>query len=181
MAFQLPRLIRSLQITDSSGKPTLSYQSWWQAVVERIESVILSIQDAITAIQAAQAAADAANAAAAAAATAAAAAQTAADAAQATADAIELPPTGTRTVTANTSVTADDATILVDATAGAVTVTLAFAAAGDSIVVKKIDASANVVTIAAQTGETINGAPSVNMTVQYEALNCLTDSIEWYA
>lgn len=179
MAFQLPRLIRSLQITDNSGKPTLSYQSWWQAVVERIEGTILSIQDAIAAIQAAQAAADAANAAAAAAATAASAAQVAADTAQATADAIVVPPSGVRTVTANTTVNFDG-TILVDATAGPVTVTLQAAALGDRVLIKKIDASANVVTVAAQGGETINGAANIPLAVQYAAADCITDGFKWF-
>lgn len=187
MAFQLPRLLRANPLVDGKGLPTVSFQTWWQSVVKSIEDTILSIQDAVAAIQAAQAAADLANAAAvtaqAAAVTAQAAAdtaQTTAEAAQAAVDAIELPPSGVRTVTANTNVAFDDGTILVDATAGAVTVTLRFAAVGDTVLIKKIDASANVVTVAAQGGETINGAANIPLAVQYAAADCLTDGFEWY-
>lgn len=77
MAFQLPRLPRTVQLVDGNGYPTQAFQIWWKSFAAGIESEVGAL-----------AAADAANAAAAAANAAAATANAAATTAQTTADAI---------------------------------------------------------------------------------------------
>lgn len=79
-----------------------------------------------------------------------------------------------RTVTANYTVLLSDAVIFVDATAGPVTITLPTAASaivggqGQRVRVKKIDVTANAVTITA-TGGQIDGAPSAVISTPYNA------------
>lgn len=82
MALKLPRLQRSVGMTDREGKPSLSFHRWWNTFAGSLEDAINQLAETVDAIAAAQAAADAANAAAAAAETAADNAQTAADTAQ---------------------------------------------------------------------------------------------------
>ena len=88
----------------------------------------------------------------------------------------------TRTVTASGAVLGDDALILVDASAGAVTLTLpaAAAAANRRLVVKKIDASGNAVTLDPNGAETIDGAASQAITGQYDALAIACDGTAWW-
>lgn len=74
-----------------------------------------------------------------------------------------------------TAITADfaDCIIEVDATAGAVTVTLPLlntitkVPAGKFYRVMKTDASANAVTVSANTGQTINGTSTITLATQY--------------
>jgi hypothetical protein len=74
----------------------------------------------------------------------------------------------TRTVTSDFIVTEDDFEILVDATAGAVTGSLpASIGSGQYIRVKKIDTTANIVTIAAAGADLIDGSISLNFSDQY--------------
>lgn len=181
MPLNLPPLIRKLPIVDANGIPTQQFATFWDTFARAISAGVDAIAAANAAIVVAETAAATAQAAADTAATAADTAQATAEAAQAAVDAIVVPPTGTRTVTANTNVAFDDGTILVDATAGPVTVTLRLAAVGDTVLIKKIDASANVVTVAAQGGETINGGANIALPVQYAAADCLTDGFEWYS
>lgn len=86
--------------------------------------------------------------------------------------------------TLTASATLDDThhTVLVDASAGAVTITLPSAAgiAGRMYRIKKIDSSANAVTVAAQTGETIDGAASYDLTAQYQYIVIQSDGANWY-
>lgn len=187
--FRLPRLPRTVPIVETSRVPSMQFQQWWQSVVEKLEAqegsqddLIQALADAVAAIQAAQTAADAATVAAETAQATAEAAQAAADAAQATADAIVVPPSGSRTVTANSNFLVTDSTLLVDATAGPVTITLPSAGAyGTEATIKKIDASANAVTIAVQPGDTINGGPSISLPAQYDEATCVTDGADWFA
>jgi hypothetical protein len=73
--------------------------------------------------------------------------------------------TGLRRVTANDTATLQDGTVLCDATSASITETLpASAANGDKIIVKRVDASGNNVTLAPQAGTTIEGNASVNLT-----------------
>lgn len=76
-------------------------------------------------------------------------------------------PTSSRSVTAATTVTVNDGLILVDATSAPVTVTFpAPSGVADLVVtVKKIDSSANAVTLAA----TIDGVASPTLASQYKA------------
>lgn len=61
----------------------------------------------------------------------------------------------------------EDHTILVDATAAAVTVTLPKAEKGRVFVVKKIDSSVNAVTVDGFASETLDGATTTTLTVRY--------------
>lgn len=189
MTVRLPRLPQSDAITEAN-KPTMRFQRWWQSVVEQIEAalnglaavnttqdeLIAQLAAAVAAIEVAQAAADAAN-------TAAANAQATADNAQSAVDGLNIPPTATRTVTATTTALVTDGTILCDATAGAITVNLYAAVLYEGpLTIRKIDASANTVTIDANGGEEINGAGTLVLTTQYESKSLTSDgSADWFA
>lgn len=69
----------------------------------------------------------------------------------------------TRTVTTSTTLAVSDQVVLVDATAGAVTITLPPSAQmpGRRVRVKKIDASTNAVTVQASAGDSIDTAVSL--------------------
>ena len=74
----------------------------------------------------------------------------------------------TKTVTADYPVTVEDFEILVDATAGPVTISLPQASGtGQIFRFKKIDSTDNIVTIAALTPDLIDGSISVNFATQY--------------
>lgn len=79
----------------------------------------------------------------------------------------------TRAVTAATTLDFADGIVEVNATGGAVTITLPLldnagkVPSGKLYKVMKTDSSANVVTVSANTGQTINGAASVALTAQY--------------
>jgi NADPH-dependent ferric siderophore reductase len=87
------------------------------------------------------------------------------------------------TKTASYTATANDQTILVDATSGAATITLPAAAShlGRRYVVKKIDSSANAVTVDANASETIDGVLTKVLREQYEAITIQSDGTNWYA
>ena len=87
-----------------------------------------------------------------------------------------------RTITATGSATTSDYLILVDATAGAVTVNLPAAAdsAGAFIVVKKTDAGGNAVTVDANASETIDGATTRALAAQYDAITIACDGTAWW-
>lgn len=92
----------------------------------------------------------------------------------------------TTTKTANYTVTeADrDKLILVDATSGAVTITLlAAATAGDGfrVAIKKIDSSGNAVTIDGNGSETIDGNATSTLSTQYDSDNLISDGSNWHA
>lgn len=72
--------------------------------------------------------------------------------------------------------------VRVDASSGAVTITLpsALGNVGHWYTIKKIDGSANAVTIAAQPGETIDGNPSITITVPNASYTIIAGSpTEW--
>lgn len=76
-----------------------------------------------------------------------------------------------------------DKIILVDATAGAVTITLlASATAGDGfrIVIKKIDSSVNAVTVDGNAAETIDGATTSVLATQYSSDNLICNGTNWF-
>lgn len=87
--------------------------------------------------------------------------------------------------TAAYTVTIDDATkiIAVDASSGAVTITLlAAATAGDGfeITVKKTDSSSNAVTIDGDGSETIDGATTLVLDSQYASASLRSDASNWH-
>lgn len=85
--------------------------------------------------------------------------------------------------TAAYAATGNDRTILVDATSGAVTITLPAAAShsGRIYTVKKIDSSANAVTVDGNAAETIDGAATDLLTEQWEALTIQCNGTAWFA
>ncbi len=75
----------------------------------------------------------------------------------------------------------DDVVIFVDATLGAVTISLYTAAGngGRKVRVIKTDATANAVTLDASTTETINGGLTKILSAQYDAANIVSDGSNW--
>ena len=80
------------------------------------------------------------------------------------------------------SVVAADELIVVNATGGAVTVTLPAAASsnGRQIRVKKTDSSANSVTVDGNGAETIDGSANVQLLAQHEVVLLVCDGTEWW-
>ena len=93
-----------------------------------------------------------------------------------------IAPRARRTLTASGNAVATDYLLLVDATAGAVTVTLPAAADSDGayIITKKIDASANAVTVDGNGAETIDGAANIALAAQYDAVTVFCDGSTWW-
>lgn len=94
-------------------------------------------------------------------------------------------PYATAAKTADYTVTTADIgkTITVDATSAAVTVTLptvASAADGFVVTIKRIDASTNAVTIDGNGSETIDGATTLVLSTQYEAAQLRCNGTAWY-
>ena len=84
-----------------------------------------------------------------------------------------------RTITASDTVLTTDDVILVDATAGAVTLTmLAAATIGKLLFVKKIDSTANAVTISGDAN--LDGQASIVISSQYDAVRLFSDLTEWW-
>jgi hypothetical protein len=81
------------------------------------------------------------------------------------------------------TLTGTDSTILANANSAAFSVTLPSAAAagiaGQIYTVKKIDASANVVTVATQSSQTIDGKPNATLTTQYNFVMVQSDGANW--
>lgn len=87
-----------------------------------------------------------------------------------------------RTETASYTAQLWDHTILCDATAGPVTVTLppAELARGKVLVVKKIDASANAVVIDPYAAETVDGAATVSTTTRWAGWMVQSSGTAWH-
>jgi len=88
-----------------------------------------------------------------------------------------------KTVTANYTMTWADETILADASGGAITVTLPDPAAYPNyeVMIKKIDSSANAVTVAPHGTETIDGASSLTLANQNDAVRLRSDGTNWFS
>ena len=85
----------------------------------------------------------------------------------------------TRTVTTDTTASLSDGLILVDATGGAVTVTLpALPNAGGTVFhVKRLNAGANAVTV--QATENIDGG-SITLAAQYDGVEIIGDAVTYH-
>lgn len=85
----------------------------------------------------------------------------------------------TRTVTTDTTMSLSDGLMLVDATGGAVTVTLPALPASGGLVfrVKKVDSSGNAVTVSA--AEDIDGG-SVTLSAQYDGVILIGDAVTYH-
>ena len=89
--------------------------------------------------------------------------------------------TTTTTTTTTTSVTAgNNENVLADASGGAITVTLPAPDVNLNVTIKKIDGSANGVTIATPGTETIDGQASVTVTSQYIARTLTSDGTNYF-
>ncbi len=71
-------------------------------------------------------------------------------------------------------------TVLVNATGGNCTITLPAAAARGSYTIKKIDATANTVTLTGQSGATIDGNADHILTDQYSYITVVSDGANWF-
>jgi len=87
-----------------------------------------------------------------------------------------------RTVTGTDNIGANDFTILADASGGAFTETLPAAVSYPNRIfnIKKIDASANVVTVGVTGGNTIDGVGSKTLTVQYQSIMVQSNGANWF-
>ena len=91
------------------------------------------------------------------------------------------PPAGWTVKSVNANYTASDGEIvLVDASGGAVTITLPSPSNGARVRVKKIDSSNNTVTVQPSGSETIDGASSHTISQQYETYEYVSDGTNWY-
>lgn len=84
--------------------------------------------------------------------------------------------------TADYTATTADYVVVVDATAGVVTITLptAVGRTGAQHVVKKVDSSNNIVTVDANGSETIDGGLTAVLTRQYESITLFSNGSNWY-
>lgn len=83
------------------------------------------------------------------------------------------------TVSSNTTLTEDDQLVLVDASGGAVTVTLSEAWVDTKIRVVKVDSSLNAVTIHAPSG-TISGSTNKTLSVQWNTIHIESDGTNYF-
>jgi hypothetical protein len=88
----------------------------------------------------------------------------------------------TATKTTSYTITGSDTVIFADASSGAVTITLPVASglSGYRFYVKRIDNSANTVTIARSSTDTIDGMTSFTMDMQYTAVALISNGSAWY-
>lgn len=79
------------------------------------------------------------------------------------------------------TITEGDDVVLGDATAAAFTVTLPPVAKykGRTFVIKKIDGSANAITVDGTASETIEGAATASLASQYDGVTVLAGPTEW--
>lgn len=86
------------------------------------------------------------------------------------------------TKTSNYSLSTSDMTILADATSGNVTLTLpsASSTSGQVFYIKRIDSSANTVTISRSGSDTIDGMTSFTLDQQYTVSGLVSNGSAWY-
>ena len=86
------------------------------------------------------------------------------------------------TKTSNYTATVFDEVVLVDATSGNITISLPTSVGngGKNFKVKKVDASANTVTIDPNSSQTIDGVATKVITTQYAFINVVSDSNNWF-
>jgi hypothetical protein len=84
--------------------------------------------------------------------------------------------------TAAYTVTVDDILILCDATTAAFTLTLPAASGkdGTNYIVKKIDSSANAITLDGNASETIDGSTTKTLSAQWDAIGIIAHNGAWY-
>lgn len=89
---------------------------------------------------------------------------------------------GVKSASSPTTIEDDDTLFLIDASAGPVSIDLPLAAdnIGRAVVFKKVDASLNAVTLAADGADLIDGAATLAITTQYLAYHVVADSNGWW-
>lgn len=92
---------------------------------------------------------------------------------------ISVAPT---TKTADYTITLADGAVLVDATGGAVVLTLPAAASASrrTFIAKKIDATANAMTLDGNGAETIDGAATKATTTQWVSFSVYSNGTAWF-
>ena len=97
-------------------------------------------------------------------------------------DRVEATTWKIRTITVSEPLALDDYTILANAVAGAVTVALppASQARGRTYHIKKIDATANAVTLDGSGSETIDGAATKSTTTQWASYSIQSSGTGWF-
>lgn len=94
--------------------------------------------------------------------------------------------TATKTLTNTDSpytVLATDGILLCDCSSGAITVNLPAVATSDDgrrLDIKKIDSSANAVTVDGNSAETIDDSTTIVLSDQYNSITIITDQTEWW-
>jgi len=92
------------------------------------------------------------------------------------------PTFATATKTTNYTITGSDTVIFADATSGNVTITLPLASGlpGYRFYVKRIDGSANSVTVQRTNSDTIDGQTSHTLDVQYMSVTLVSNGSNWF-
>lgn len=95
--------------------------------------------------------------------------------------ALAVVPTSVATKTGAYTLTASDAVILADATGGGFTLTLptAVGITGHLFHIKKIDATANAVTVDGNGAETLDGAATLTISEQHQSFTLVSDGAVW--
>jgi hypothetical protein len=90
--------------------------------------------------------------------------------------------TGIATVATSGTLNDGHHVVLVDAAAGSVDITLPppVGITGTVYIVKKVDASANAVTVHTTGAETIDGAATTVLAAQWDAIHVVTDGLNWF-
>lgn len=88
----------------------------------------------------------------------------------------------TATKTSNYTVGATDTVIFADASSGNVTITLPLASglSGYKFFVKRIDSSSNTCSVARTSSDTIDGATSISLDLQYTCITVVSNGSNWF-
>jgi hypothetical protein len=88
----------------------------------------------------------------------------------------------TGTQTSNYTITNTDTVVFADATSANVTITLPTASGmtGYRFYIKRVDSSAHTVTISRSGSDTIDGAASFTLDLQYTAIGVISNGSNWY-
>jgi hypothetical protein len=85
-----------------------------------------------------------------------------------------------RSISSSGSLTNDDDVILVDASSAAVSATLPTPLAGKFFHIKKVDYTANLVTVLPSSTETIDGTTQKSLVGQYDSIKVISDGTNWW-
>lgn len=83
-------------------------------------------------------------------------------------------------VSINTTLTNNNDVVLVNAGSGAINITLPTPSDGKLFHVKKVDFSANIVSVLPSAAELIDGASSKTLTGQYDSVEVISDGTNWF-